>query len=577
MTTETVAKPRARLGDLMIAAGAIDRAQLQHGLEVQQNGFQDRLLGEILVDLGYASQEQVLSAVAEACGVPFARLVSQLVDPAVRKSLPSAFIQKHCVLPLFRTRDVLTVAISDPSNVFLVDEIAHAAGLSVQVVTATAENIYQMLDETRPDGAEASQAPEETRAELTQGLLLPDDYETVYGNWPPEKVASLLIREAVRVRASAVHLEPDEKVLRIRFRIDGVLHVVMRPPARMAEGLGAAFQAMLGGPGVAGDVRDHHRSARLLVQGEPVQLHVTGLGGAFGRRTVVRLVREEDAGRPLEKLGCDFRLLPAYQHLLGHSTGLLLLAGPRDSGATTTLYSTLGALDPVRLNVCTFESAVHFAMPGVNQFSPATCGEADTANVLPLLLSQQPDVLAFDGTLTPSIATRVVETSLDRCLVLAQLQGKDAADALARLGALVPPDLLAQAVRGVLAQRLARTLCLHCRVSHEPPSTLRRWVNETFEPVEEYYRGRGCNACLQTGYQGRIGLFELVPMSDGLLDLIRDRADVDTLRRAIRDAGHLSMWVDGMNKVRAGITAVEEVCRVLAGCPSGTGPMPASE
>jgi len=577
MTSETVVKTRARLGDLMIARGAIDQTQLQHALGVQQNGQQDRLLGEILVDLGYASQEQVLSAVAEACGVPFARLVPQLVDPSVCKALPASFIQKHCVLPLFRTRDVLTVAVSEPSNVFLVDEIAHAAGLNVQVVAATADNIYQMLDETRPEGAEATPARDDAPAPPAQGILLPDDYETMYGNWPPEKVAGLLIREAVRVRAGAIHLEPDEKVLRIRFRIDGVLHVVMRPPARMADGLGNAFRDMLGAADGHSAIRDHHRSARLLVQGEPVQLHVTSLGGAFGRRTVVRLVREDEAARPLEKLGCDFRLLSAYQDLLDRPQGLLLLAGPRESGTTTTLYSTLGALDPVRLNVCLFESAVHFAVPGVNQFSPATCGEPDPLQVLPLLLRQQPEVLAFDGTLAPSIATRVVESSLDGCLVLAQLGGKDAADALARLGALVPPDLLAQAVRGVLAQRLARTVCLQCRVSHEPPAALRRWVNDTFGPVDEYVRGRGCAACLQTGYQGRIGLFELVPVTADLADRIRDGADAAALRAAIREAGHPSMWVDGMNKVRAGITAIEEVCRVLAGCPDGAGPVCADE
>jgi len=539
MATTTGTKRRARLGDLLTARGVINRDQLHHALEVQQNGQQDRLLGEILVNLGYATQEQVLSAVAEACGVPFARLVPQLVDPAVRQALPASFIQKHCVLPLFRIRDVLTVAVAEPSNVFLVDEIAHAAGLSVQIVAATAENIYQMLDETRQDGKEAAQVVDEPYAGVSLGdnILLPDDYETMYGNWPPEKVVGLLIREAVRVHANGIHLEPDEKVLRIRFRVDGLLHVVMRPPARMAEGLAAAFREMLGAASATGSVQDHHRSARLLVQGEPVQLHVTGLGGAFGRRTVVRLVREEEANWPMEKLGCDCHLLSAYQDLLARPGGLLVLAGPRESGVTTTLYSTLGRLDPVRLNVCTFESAVNFALPGVNQFSPATCGSEDTAAVFRRLLFQQPDVLALDGTLDERIATQALEASLDGCLVVAQLRGTDAADAMARLGRQVAPDLLAKALRGVLAQRLARTICLHCSVSHEPPAGLRRVVGEAFGPVQEYVKGRGCSNCLQTGYRGRIGLFELVPVGADLADLLRGGADAETLRKAVRECG----------------------------------------
>jgi len=571
MDTNTTTKRRARLGDLLVARGVIDGDQLRHALEVQQGGQQDRLLGEILVELGYATHEQVLSAVAEACGVPFARLVPHLVDPAVRSALPAAFIQKHCVLPLFRVRDVLTVAICEPSNVFLVDEIAHAAGLSVQVVAATAENIYRMLDETRPDGRDNAVSADEPAPglSLADGILLPDDYETMYGTWPAEKVAGLLIREAVRARASAIHLEPDEKVLRIRFRIDGTLHVVMRPPARLAEGLAAALREMLGASAAGSPVPDHHRSARLLVQGQPVQLHVTGLGGAFGRRTVVRLVREDEATRPLEKLGCDFRLLSAYQALLAEPRGLIVLAGPRESGVTTTLYSTLGALDPVRLNVCTFESAVNFALPGVNQFSPATCGTVEPAEVLPRLLGQQPDVLALDGVLDGRVVGHVLETALEGRLVVAQVRACDAADAVARLASLVPPDLLAEALRGVLAQRLARTVCLHCRVSHEPPAALRRRVGRAFGAVEEYVNGRGCSNCGQTGFLGRIGLFELAPMDAGLSALVGRRAPADVVRQALREAGQPSMWMDGVNKVRAGITSIEEILRVLAGCPGG--------
>jgi len=577
MATTNATRPRARLGDMLMARGVINNDQLQHALEVQQNGQQDRLLGEILVDLSYATQEEVLSAVAEACGVPFARLVPQLVDLAVRKVLPAAFIQKHCVLPLFRVRDTLTVAVSEPSNVFLVDEIAHAAGLSVQVVAATADNIYRMLDETRPDGREAAQVVEEPGlgVSVADEILMPDDYETMYGSWPPEKVAGLLIREAVRARASAIHLEPDEKVLRIRFRIDGVLHVIMRPPTRLAEGLAAAFREMLGATTAASKVRDYHRSARLLVQGQPVQLHVTGLGGAFGRRTVVRLVCDEDAEKPLEKLGADFRLLADYRNLLAEPRGLILLAGPRESGVTTTLYSTVGALDPVRLNVCTFEAAVTFALPGVNQFSPATCGERDPAKVLRRLAYQQPDVLALDRTMDETVAPWVLDAALDECLVVAQIRGRDAADAVARLAAQVPRDLLAKALRGVLAQRLVRTVCLHCRVSHEPPAALRRRVSEAFGPVQEYVKGRGCSNCFQTGFYGRIGLYELVTMDARLADALRRAEGVQALREAFGEGDHPTMWSDGINKVRAGITSLEEVRRALAGCPGGLDEAPA--
>jgi len=569
MKAATARKRRARLGDLLIDRGVIDAEQLEHALRLQKEERQDRLLGEILVDLGYATPEQVLSAVAEACGVPFVRLVPQLVDPAVRRSLPPAFIQKHGVLPLFRVRDMLTVAVSEPSNVFLVDEIAHASGLRVQIVASTPDDIYRMLDETREEGREPAAVVDGPELPFSTNILMPDDYETMYGAWPPEKVAGLLIREAVRARASTIYLEPDEKVLRVRFRIDGVLHVVMRPPARLAPSLTAAFYEMLGAASATAAVADHHRSARLLVQGSPIQMHVWGLGGAFGQRTVVRLVREEEALMGLEKLGADFRLLSAYRDLLAEAQGLILVAGPRESGVTTTLYGTLGAMDPVRLNVCTLERAVHFALSGVNQFSPATCGTEDPSAILPRLLAQQPDVLVLDGTFDRRIAEPVVEAALEGCLVVAQVRARDAAEAVSRLAEMVPRELAVEALRGVLAQRLVRTVCLHCRSEHEPPAALRHRLAEVFGPVETFVKGRGCTACLQTGFAGRIGLFELLPMDPTLAEAVRGGAGADAIRKTLDQTHHPTLWDDGINKVRAGITSLEEVFRVLARCPGG--------
>ena len=566
-------KPHARLGDLLVARGVISEDQLARALEVQQKDQRDRLLGEILVDLGYAAPEQVLSAVAEGCGVPFVCLTPPLVDPAVRGVLSAAFIQKHGVLPLFRVRDVLTVAVSEPSNLFLVDEIAHAAGLSVQIVAATADCIYEMLDETRPEGQDGARFLDDLAADMpiAQDILLPDDYESAYGNWPAEKVASFLVREAVRSRASDIHLEPDEKVLRIRFRVDGVLHVVMRPPSRVAPGLMAALDEMVGTPAKGSPGSEARRSARLLVQGRTVQVHVASLAGAFGSRAVVRLVRDDEAQKPLEKLGCDFELLARYRGLLADGRGLVVVAGPRESGVTTTLYSTINALDPVRLNVCTFEAAVHFSLPGVNQFSPATCGTADRGAILSRLLLQQPDVLVLDGVLDDRLAETAVEAALDGRLVLAQVRARDAAEAIAWLAARVPSGALTAALRGVLAQRLVRTVCLHCRGPHDPPAPLRRRIAETFGPVEEYVQGRGCPNCAKTGFRGQIGLFELAAFTGDLPEAVRRGADTETLRAAIRAAGHPSLWFDGINKVRAGISPIGEVMDVLTGCPGGPG------
>ena len=564
----TATKHRARLGDLLISREIITEGQLAAALAAQQQGQPQRLIGEIFVDLGYATREQVLSAVAEGCGVPFVRLTTTLVDPAVRGTLPEAFIQKHGVLPLFRVRDMLTVAVSEPANLFLVDEIAHAAGLNVQIVGATPDNIYQVMEYVfaEPKG----EVSDEDLAEdaLADGdVLLANDYDAVYGTWPAEKVTALLVREAIRSRASAIHLEPDEKVLRVRFSIDGCLHVVLRPPARLAAALTGAFDEMMGFSNRAYSGHNPRRSGRLMIQGRAVQLHMTSLGGAYGPRVVVRLVRDDEATRPLDKLGCDFDLLAQYRDLIAARRGLVVVAGPRTGGVTTTLYSTLNDLDPIRLNICTFEDSINYSLPGVNQFSPATCGTADVGSILSRLLLQQMDVLALDGEMTDAVAAAAVEAARDGCLVLAQVRAGDAAEALARLAGHVPAEDLTPILRGVLCQRLVRTVCPQCRAPYDPPAHLRRKIAETFGPVEEFFKGRGCPACGRTGLLGQIGLFEFVPVNADLADHLRARAGRETLRSAIRAAGHPSLWVDGINKVRAGITSIEETIEILSGCP----------
>jgi len=566
MTTAT--QQRARVGDMLVARGVITEQQLAHALEVQKQGHQDRLLGEILVDQGYANKEQVLAALAEARGVPFARLTPELVDPAIRTALPEAFIRKQGVLPLFRVRDVLTVAMAEPSNLFLADEIAHSAGLNVQIVAATPDNIYQMIEYGQAQTPAPAPAQERPAAAPTAEADLAADYDLACSDWPPEKLAGLLVSEALGSRASAIHLEPDEKVLRIRFNIDGVLHIIMRPPTRLAAGLAGAFDAMMGRAGGEAPVRGQPRSARIVVQGKAVQLHLACLEGAFGPRAVVQVVTADEAQMSLEKLGCDFALLALYRAALAQRRGIVLIAAPRGGGATTTLYSTLNALDPIRLNICTFESCINFNLPGINQFSPATCGTAETAAALEQILLQQPDVLALDVNLDEAAAARAVEAALDGCLVLARVRAADAADAVARLASRTGPEKPASSLRMVLAQRLVRVLCPQCRHSYEPPAPLRRRVAETLGPVEEYFKGRGCANCQRTGFLGRIGLFELVPIEGALVDRIRSGADPAALRAAIRAAGHPSLWVDGANKVRAGITSAEEVVDALSSCPA---------
>ncbi len=569
----TATNRRDRLGDLLVKRNVITQDQLSHALDVQRRGRQEKLVGEILVDLGYASAEQVLAAVAEGCGVPFARLVPPLVDPKARSALPETFIQKHGVLPLFRVRDVLTVAAAEPANLFLADEIAQTSGLVVQVVAASGDNIYEMVEQTRAAaGADAEGADPDLR--VLDHEIQPEDYESAYESWPAEEVAGLLVREAVRARAAAIHLEPEEKVLRVRFRIDGALHVVMRPPMRLAAGLLDAFRAMLDLAGDEASGRAPSGGGRIALQGAAAHLHLDTLGGAFGTRAVVRLVRDDESQRPLEKLGCDFDLLADYMDRVARLRGLFLVAGPGDCGATTTLYSTLHYLDPVRSNICTYEARIGYRISGINQFSPATTGHGDADAAFDRLCAQQPDVVMLDDMLDEALAPSVLRAAREGCFVLARMRAVDAADAAARLAAWTGPAEVTEVLRGVLGQRLVRIVCPHCKTTHEPPGALRRSIAETFGRVEAYVKGRGCAACRRTGFLGRIGCFELLPGDGAVAEALRAGGGAEALRKAARgDAPH-PLWADGIHKVRAGITSLAEAADVLATCPGFDLPTP---
>jgi type IV pilus assembly protein PilB len=558
---------RKPLGELLVGRGAVGRAQLELALMEQRRLPVRRLLGEILVESRLCSEEQVAEALADSYGVPFIRLGPKLVDPKVVGVLPRDFVERELVLPLFLVEDVLTVAVVEPANVFLLDEVRRLTGHRVQPAATTAADIRATLavhlpgaSHVAPDGApDADSVPAPTACETHPEPVAPRAPE-VYSS--VHLAACTCFDSAIRESATDIHFEPDEAGARVRFRVDGRLMVRMRTAAAAHQSLVSHLKSMAGigtdsTPPANGVIRV--RSAR-----QDLELFLSVAAVAHGEKAVVRI---NHAARPplrLEKLGFGYETLKQWRRLITSPTGLLLVAGPAGSGKRTTLCSSLAELDVDALNVCMVGDGTHPSLPGVNHFRAGATGAVSTADGLHAALTQEPDVIMLPEMADSETARLAVSAAAGGRLVLCGVHTPDPVAAVVRLLALgVQPYLLGSALAGVLCQRLVRRLCAQCREAYDCTATERKQLERHVGPLSTLYRPKGCPACRNTGYAGRIGFFELLVPSDLFGDAVCRGAARAELAALAQQARMKSLPLDGAEKVKSGITTLTEY---LAAC-----------
>ena len=567
VATATARKP---LGQLLLGRGLIQPAQLERALDEQRRSNHQKLLGEIFVELHQCSEEQVAEALAESYGIPFARVSPKVADPKVISVLPRSFLEEHKVLPLFLVEGVLTVAVPEPANVFLLEEIGRLSGHRVQVVAATVKDITATLktylpgervfviDDVSPDGV----SPD------TSGLALIDGGGSAAT--PADKLVSHCLYNAVRQGASEVHIEPACDALRVRYRIDGRLAETMRPPLLMHAPVVERLKAMAG---LDPDQRDLPQEGvvRVRIDRRPVDLRVCTLPARGGEKVAVRILESERPALRLEKLGFGYDTLKQWRKLIGRQRGLLLVTGPAGAGKATTLYSVLRELDADALNVGTVEQTIACALPGVSQMEIGDRSAGLTAPAaLHALMRQGSDVLMIDTLADAETARLAIEAAMTGHLVLSSLPAPDAPAAVARLLQMgAEPYAVAAALAGVLSQRLVRKLCGACKEAYQPaPSEVKlieKWAASASGSGATLYRPRGCAKCHDTGYAGRMGVHELLVPDDDLLERIgRGGCTLADLREWARAGGMKSLRADGLEKVKSGITTLDEVYRAAA-------------
>ncbi|MEN6309061.1 MAG: ATPase, T2SS/T4P/T4SS family [Anaerohalosphaeraceae bacterium] len=566
--SEVAAIKKVQLGQVLLGRQIVTAEQIEEALSQQRDSGHKKLLGELLVEMGFCTENQIASALAEAYSVPYAPVSPKLCDPGVVELLPREFLDEHAVLPLFKVRGVLTVALSEPSNVFLIDEIERLAGCRVQVVCATAHDIRATLQTYMPaanvfvidDIIDDSALEDFTMIEnLPEDI---SDLEEVAGQSPVVKLVNYLIYNAVHENASDIHIEPDEKKLRVRYRVDGRLYEKIRPPYQMHAAIVSRIKIMAE-LDIAQRRLPQDGSIHVLMQSRPIDLRVSVMPGTFGEKVVIRVIDVRRILTNLESLGFSYENLQRFRKIINAPNGIVLVTGPTGSGKNTTLYAALAELNNEQVNICTVEDPVECHIAAINQFEVHDGAGFTFANALRSLLRQDPDIVMVGEIRDQETASIAVQAALTGHLVLSTLHTNDAPGAITRLVDLgIAPYLVSASLIGVLAQRLVRKICPNCKEEYEPAPSIRRMVEKWFGSVPKFYRGIGCKKCRNTGYVGRIAIHELFIPDDRIQDMIVQNATLKALRNAAVETGMRPLHVDGVDKIAAGITTIDEILRV---------------
>ncbi len=558
----------SRLGSLLLKRSVIGPEEIRRATADQQAHGGPFVAS--LVRLGFVKDQDLVQHLHAEYRVPIADLAG--LDPSrdVLRLVAPAFARAHGVLPVARKGSTLTLAVADPSDLAAIHEVKFVSGCDLKIVLASLGAIEKAIQKHYGGSARAY---EEVLDEVSQGeepQATPDvDLNDVVAGAdaaPVVKLVTTLLADAVDKRASDIHIEPYERGLRVRFRIDGVLHEIMEPPAKLKSALASRIKVMasldIAERRLPQDGAIHLR----LSDRREMSVRVSVLPTLFGEKIVLRLLGKGALQPDISRLGVQPDALAHFRRALRRPSGMVLVTGPTGSGKTTTLYSALALLNESSRNLCSAEDPVEISFPGINQVRIHEAIGLTFASALRALLRQDPDVLMVGEIRDAETVEIAVKASLTGHLVLSTLHTNDAASTITRLLDMgVEPFLVASSVTLILAQRLARVICRHCKVRAEPPPAggLREVGFRDDEiPSLVLHRGAGCDECANTGYYGRTAFYEVLPVEETIREMILARASAEDIRRAAIARGMSTLRAEGLSKARQGLTTVEEIVRV---------------
>ena len=590
---------RKKLGECLIQAGLITEDDLQSALtEHKRTGER---LGAVLVRLNLATERQIAKALAYQLGFPYLNLSEHPPDPSVVTLIQKDVALKRSCVAIRLDKNLLTVAMADPLLFSLVQDLEFQTGYRIKQVVATRADILESISAGYPDRAlmkstaasgsmPARRAPqrdergnEALMRREEEGLEPPPGLKERSEAAPIIDLVDLVVKSAIKAAASDVHVEPMEKGVLIRHRLDGLLKEVMDLPKWVHEGLIARLKIMAGMDIAEKRLPQDGRIRVVSDEGKDVDFRASTLRTLHGEKMVLRVLDQNRGVPPLEELGFSAGAFNDLNGFLKHQHGMILVVGPTGSGKTTTLCSALMSMRSERTNIITIEDPIEYQLPGINQTQVNDKIKLTFASALRSILRQDPDVILVGEIRDEETARIAMQAAQTGHLVLSTLHTDDAPSVMTRLCDIgVEPYVIASATIGVVAQRLVRRLCSACRRQYTPASETLRALNISDADAANipFYRPVGCEACHHTGYKGRIGIYEVMKITDRLRRMIAQRASEDAIREVAQSSGMLALGDDALTKVKAGVTTAEELLRVVTEvreirsvCPGCSGPV----
>jgi len=600
----------AKLGQILITSNIISEEQLKQALNLQKK--EGGRLGTNLAKLGYITEEKLVSFLSKQFGVPAINLTDYSIDPSVAKLVPLEMARKYLIMPITRVGATLTIAMADPSNVFAIDDVKFMTGYNVEVVVAAESAIMHAISNNYSrggDGSATSKKGSSQQIQLKDYTLSEEDLETsdsthamddgpsvdvgdfdqIVGSAldtvdvveekddaevvkeveaPIVKLVNGIFVNAIKAGASDIHLEPYESSLRVRYRVDGVMYTVMTLPTKIKAALTSRVKIMSRLDIAERRLPQDGRIKLKLGKKREIDFRVSTLPTLFGEKTVLRILDKSNLQVDLTRLGFEKRQLDDFMVAIEKPYGMVLVTGPTGSGKTTTLYSALNHLNKPGINIMTAEDPVEYNFMGINQVQVKEEIGLTFASSLRSFLRQDPDIIMVGEIRDFETAEIGVKAALTGHLVLSTLHTNDAPSTISRLLNMgIEPFLVSSSVILILAQRLARKICQQCKEEEKfPPQALTK-VGYSDEEVKaiKCFKGKGCSACSNSGYKGRIALYEVMPISDELRELVLEGASANEVKKTAIRLGMNTLRRSGLNKVKEGTTSIEEVLRVTFG------------
>jgi type IV pilus assembly protein PilB len=556
-----------RLGELLLRHKLIDENQLAKAMEEQK--VQGGRLGSNLIKLGFIHEEELSTFLSRQYGVPSINLSEFEVDPSVIRLVPSEVAQKYQIVPINRAGSTLIIAMSDPSNIFAIDDLKFMTGYNVEVVVAPEASLRQAIDKYYDQSASLADVMEDLE-DIDLELVDEEDQvdvgalEKASEDAPVVKLVNLILTDAIKKKASDIHIEPYERSFRVRYRIDGVLYEVMKPPMKLKNAIISRLKIMAEMDIAERRLPQDGRIKIKLPGGKDMDYRVNCLPTLFGEKVVLRLLDKSNLQLDMTKLGYEEQALKWFKEEIHKPFGMVLVTGPTGSGKTVSLYSALSELNKVTENISTAEDPVEFNFAGINQVQMHEEIGLNFAAALRAFLRQDPDIIMIGEIRDFETAEIGVKAALTGHLVLSTLHTNDAPSTINRmLNMGIEPFLVASAVNLITAQRLGRRVCSECKEPEDLPKQALIDAGVRPEEVDQYvcYRGQGCPTCNGTGYKGRVGIYQVMPMFEEIREMVLAGANTAEIKRESMRLGVKTMRQSALTKLKEGVTSLEEVLR----------------